>query len=173
MQGMDLEEYPLLHFPDLVLALLRAGNGGGTIAAAAGQLTRLRARARERQRVDPAELIRRLDRARRHLVAARLLEMADAESFHTTVRGRAVLTTHPQGIDDGVLMEFAEFRSWMTSAGTHSPPENPMAAEFQDGWAAGLHGERQHDNPFPPDTAQHAAWEDGWLEAARRGSDQE
>jgi|AGTN01.1.fsa_nt_gi hypothetical protein len=169
MQGMDLEEYPLLHYPDLVLALLRAGCGGsGTLAGAARQLIRLRARAREAERVDTAELARRLERARLHLVAARLLETDDGEAFHTTGRGREMLDANPQGIDDGVLMEFPEFRAWMEAALTRPPPENPLAPEFQDGWAAGLQGGRLDDNPYPAETAQHAAWEDGRLEAGLR-----
>jgi restriction system protein len=169
MHGMDLEEYPLLHFPDLVLALLRAGrDGGGSLAGAARHLMRLRARAREAERVDALELTRRLERARLHLVAARLIEMEEDESVRTTERGHGVLDTHPEGVDDGVLMAFPEFRAWMEAARTRPPPENPLAPEFQDGWAAGLQGGRLDDNPYPPETAQHAAWEDGRLEARFR-----
>lgn len=169
MPSMDLEEYPLLHFPDLVLALLRTGrDGGGSLAGAARHLIRLRARAHEAARVDALELTRRLERARLHLLAAKLIDMEDEETFRTTERGHGVLGTHPEGVDDSVLMAFPEFRTWMETARIRPPPENPLAPEFQDGWAAGLQGGRLDENPYPPETAQHAAWEDGRLEAGLR-----
>ncbi|MCR6630825.1 MAG: hypothetical protein NVV74_12685 [Magnetospirillum sp.] len=169
---MDLEETPLLHFPDLVRALLRAGRDTtGTLSDAAALLAEDRAQAREHQHIDAAELISHLDRARRHLVAARALEMLDAGSFRATPRGRALLRGHPEGIDDGVLMEFPEFRAWMHHVFRRPAPEDPRPLEFLDGWSAGQRGRDLGDNPFPPDTAQHAAWVDGWLEADRSGRD--
>lgn len=164
--GMELEDYPLLHFADLVLALLRAGQeSGGTVAGAAALLARDRVQAHERTPVDPAELAAHLDRARRHLVAAQLLDMLDQHSFRITPRGRAMLQRHPDGIDDSVLMDFPEFRDWMKRVSTHPPPEDARVAEFQRGWAANQEGAGLGDNPYSTETAQHAAWKDGWLEA--------
>lgn len=166
---MDLEEHKLLHFADLALALLRAAQDqAAELDAAARRLAGHRRRAGEGEPVDPAELRSRLDRARRHLVAARLLDMLDATRFRITPRGRAVLHDHPDGIDDSVLMDFPEFRAWVERLTTRPPPEDSRTREFQRGWAAMAEGCDLGDNPFAPETAQHAAWEDGWLEASRR-----
>lgn len=166
---MDQEEHKLLHFPDLALALLRAAQDeAADLGAAARLLAGDRRQAGEAEPVDAEELHARLDRARRHLVAARLLDMLDAARFRITPRGRAVLHDHPKGIDDSVLMDFAEFRAWVEHLTRHPPPEDSRTREFQRGWAALAEGRDLGDNPYAPDTAQHAAWEDGWLEASRR-----
>ncbi|HTH16077.1 MAG TPA: hypothetical protein VL974_05435 [Magnetospirillum sp.] len=168
---MDIDDTPLMHFPDLVRSLLRAGMAQpGTLVAAAKLLVADRAKAHEESRVDVAELAANLDRARRHLVAARALEVLDSARFRTTPRGRVLLRSHPDGIDDSVLMDFPEFRDWMarTEAGGIKP-EDPRPREFLSGWNAGWEGGDLGDNPFPADTAQHAAWVDGWLEAERHG----
>lgn len=65
-------------------------------------------------------------------------------------------------------MEFPEFRAWVERIAAHAPPEDAREREFQTGWAAHGDGRDLGDNPFPPDTAQHAGWEDGWLQANRR-----
>lgn len=167
---MDIEEHKLLHFADLALALLKAAQAQ---AADLGEATRLlaldRRRAGEAEAIDPAQLHDRLDRARRHLVAARLMDMLDETRFRITPRGRAVLHQHPDGIDDSVLMDFPEFRAWVERIAHHPPPEDSRTREFLRGWSALAEGRDLGDNPFATDTAQHAAWEDGWLEASRRG----
>jgi len=164
---MDSEERPLLHFADLVLALLHAaGRDAADIGAAARLLAEDLAQAREPADNDPAEIRARLDFARRHLVAAHLLEMLDERRFRITPRGRALLHANPGGIDDTVLTDFPEFRRWL---------ERPSAAvaadarlrEFQRGWAAQRDGVAFTENPFAGETAQRAAWDDGWLEAER------
>ncbi len=163
---MDLEDRPLLHFADLTLALLRAASkGAATLRDAAQLLLRELAHAQEVPPQDNAELIAHLDRARRHLAAALLLEMLDAQHFRITPRGRAVLRDHPDGIDDSVLVQFSEFRMWMARVTAHTPPENARQGEFLVGWNAQAEGADLTDNPFPRETAQHASWEDGWLEA--------
>ncbi|MBX9635496.1 MAG: hypothetical protein K2X44_11000 [Magnetospirillum sp.] len=158
---MELEDRPLLHFPDLVLALLRADS----IAGAADLLTQDRTQASETDAVDGGELAAHLDRARHHLIAAHLVEMLDQHRFRITPRGRAMLQQHPDGIDDSVLMNFPEFRDWLKHRSPHPPPEDARAREFQRGWAACQEGSALGDNPYSTDTAQHGAWEDGWLEA--------
>jgi hypothetical protein len=127
-----------------------------------------RERAHEPGRINSGELAAELDQARRHLVAAHALEMLDDTRFRTTPRGRALLRGHPKGVDDSVLVEFPEFRGWLKQGARHPPPEDPRPREFLDGWAAGSRGGDLGDNPFAPDTAQHDAWADGWLEADRR-----
>lgn len=169
---MDLEERPLLHFPDLVLALLRASlDQAGTIAAAASLLARDRMRVQDQSVIDSAELATRLGRARHHLEAAHLVEMLDAHSFRITPRGRTMLLQHRDGIDDSVLMDFPEFRAWLKQVAAHAPPEDARAGEFQRGWLANQEGAGLGDNPYATDTAQHAAWKDGWLEAHHVGQE--
>lgn len=170
---MDQDDTPLLHFPDLIRALLRAGRDApATLVDAAARLAAERDRVHESSRVDLGELATHLDHARRHLLAAHALEMLDATRYRTTPRGRALLRGHPDGVDDGVLMEFPEFRSWMKQLARHPPPEDPRPREFLDGWAASWRGCALDDNPFASDTAQHDAWADGWLEADRRRQEQ-
>lgn len=167
---MDIEDLKLLHFPDLALALLKAAQAQAAELGAAARLLALdRRRAGEGEAIDAAELRDRLDRARRHLVAAQLIEMLDETRFRITPRGRAVLHQHPDGIDDSVLMDFPEFRAWVERITRHPPPEDSRTREFLRGWSALAEGRDLGDNPFSPDTAQHGAWEDGWLEASRRG----
>lgn len=167
---MDIEDRPLLHFADLTLALIKASHDeAAEIGAAARLLAQDRRQAHEAAPVDECELLASLDRARRHLVAAQLLRMLDDTRFRITPRGRAVLHDHPDGIDDSVLMAFPEFRLWVERITHHPPPEDSRHREFQRGWSAGAEGHELGDNPYAPDTAQFAAWEDGWLEASRRG----
>lgn len=165
---MDLEETPLLHFPDLALAVLRAGSAApATVAEAAGLLEETRLQAHESASVDATELTAHLDSARLHLAAASAIEMLDAMRFRTTPRGIALLRAHPDGVDDGVLMDYPEFRTWLAAIQHHRRPEDPMPLEFTDGWVARQRGGALEDNPFPTDTAQHQAWSEGWRESDR------
>lgn len=163
---MDLEERPLLHFPDLAWALLRAsGDSGAGLTEAAHLLEGELDEAHEPPPADRSELLAHLDRARRHLVAALLLEMLDERHFRITPRGRAALRDHPDGIDDSVLVQFSEFQAWMKRVTAHAPPENSRQREFLVGWNAQAEGADLMENPFSPETAQHASWKDGWLES--------
>lgn len=165
---MDLEETPLLHFPDLLLAVLRAGRDApATVADAARLLAEQRDQAHENASVDPAELTAHLDGARQHLAAASAIEMLDSLRFRTTPRGVALLRAHPDGVDDGVLMDYPEFRAWLDRLAHPARPEDPRPREFMDGWAARLRGGGPEDNPFAADTAQHQAWAEGWRESDR------
>lgn len=165
---MDLEEHPLLHFPDLALAVLRAGrNGAATVADAARLLAGKRMQAHEEGGIDAAELVSHLDHACRHLRAAHAIEMLDASRFHTTPRGRGLLSAHPAGVDDGVLMDYPEFRDWLETTHGAAAPEDPRPREFIDGWTTVQRGGDLGDNPFATNTAQHDAWVDGWLEGER------
>lgn len=165
---MDLEETPLLHFHDLALAVLRAGSdSAATVADAAHLLQGMRRQAHESARVDPAELTAHLDAARQRLWAASTIEMLDAFRFRTTPRGLALLRSHPDGVDDGVLMDYPEFRSWLAAGQHHGRPEDPRPDEFMEGWSARQRGGAPEDNPYAAETAQHQAWAEGWRESDR------
>ncbi|HLO77976.1 MAG TPA: hypothetical protein VK196_16095, partial [Magnetospirillum sp.] len=149
IQVMDLEDSPLLHFPDLVLAVLLAGRDGpASVADAARLLARHRAQAREASGVDAAELAEHLDRACRHLHAAHAIELLEGRRYRATPRGRLLLRAHPSGVDDGVLMEYPEFRAWIERNEAGKPPEDPRPREFIDGWISGQHGGELGDNPI-------------------------
>ena len=164
---MEFEERPLLHSADLMLALLRAGRREAATAEDAVRLLGHElAAAHEDDPPDQAEMLSRLERARRHLAAARLLEMLDDSRFRITPRGRSMLRRHPDGIDDSLLMgSFPEYRQWLRRQAAPASAADPRAAEFQHGWAAQREGTALADNPFALETAQHAAWADGWMEA--------
>ena len=168
IQGMDLEETPLLHFVDLALALLRVGREApATMADAAALIERRRAQAHEDFAIDRAELLAHLAEARTHLAAAHALEILDARRFRTSPRGAVLLKVHPDGVDDGVLMDYPEFRVWVESIQPHRPPEDPGTREFMEGWSARQSSRTHEDNPYAADTAQHQAWSNGWLESDR------
>ncbi len=153
----DQDDTPLLHLPNLMNALLRIGcRPGACLEDAVAALRQERAVAHEAEvQIDEETLTRALE----HLRVAGLVE---PDALRTTRRGRLALRDHPLGIDDSVLMEFSEFRSWVESLSAGAPPENPHALEFQRGWLAAQEGREDTDNPFAVDTAQHAAWSDGW-----------
>lgn len=163
---MELEEHRLLHLPDLMLALLKvAERREAALDDALALLARDRAQAGEPADIPTSHILVRLSRARRRLAAAGLIEQAGGNRFRITARGRDVLREHPEGVDDSVLVNFPEYRAWLSQAVAHPPPEDARRPEFLDGWSAFLEGAPLTGNPFASQTAQHAAWEDGWLEA--------
>lgn len=166
---MDIEEHRLLHLPDLMLALLKvADRRAADLDDALAVLARDRAEAGEPPVVPRAQIRARLDRARRRLAAAGLIESVGGTRFRITPRGRKILHEHPEGVDDSILIVFPEYRAWLSRNAAHPPPEDARRPEFLDGWSAFLEGIALTGNPFPGETAQHAAWEDGWLEASHQ-----
>ena len=76
---MERDESPLLHEPDLMLAVLRvAATGQGTVDACIEQLRALRRCARVRDKVPEAEVRARLADVGAKLERARLIERAGA-----------------------------------------------------------------------------------------------
>jgi ribosome modulation factor len=50
----------------------------------------------------------------------------------------------------------------------HPPTEtadDPRAEPYDRGFGAALAGRTLADNPYPPDTAGHLGWENGWVQA--------
>lgn len=162
---MEIEEYPLLHYPDLILALLRsAEQGEAGLFDAIAWLRRSVERVHEKMPDDLAELVERLGTARDHLIAANLLAMTGEGRFQITPRGRVMLSAHPGAIDDTTLMEFPEFQDFVKSQG-RSVAEDPQPREYDEGYLAYQDGLRHSDNPYRPDTSGHQVWENGWFEA--------
>ena len=127
---MDLDEAPLLHEPDLMLAVLRVGSqGDATPCACVEHLRRLREQAHEPPVVPEADVRAGLEAVMCKLARAKLIERLPQSGFRTTARGREVLAANPRGVDDTVLMQFDEFRAALR------PRQAPARCRGPDGCA--------------------------------------
>ena len=163
---MNLDEYPLLNRPALMLTVLKAAACGDV--GLDDCLARLRAdlaSVHEAPPADDGELRAALRAIVRSLAAARLLAPAARERFVVTGRGRAMLEAHPEGIDESVLVEFAEFRDFVTREAQHRPPKDACSERYDEGFAAHEAGASFVDNPHASDSVDHQAWENGWFAA--------
>jgi hypothetical protein len=163
---MERDEQPLLHEPDLMLAVLRvAAARRATLDACIDHLRSLRACARVRQLVPEDEVRSRLEAVTAKLDRASLIERAAANGFRITARGRKVLSDHPDGVDEGVLLQF------MGAGAARGRPEEahevrePARSEYQTGYEAYGDGDGLADNPHPSDTRAHLDWQNGWSQA--------
>ncbi len=161
----DFYDYPLLNYPSLMLTVLRrAAKEEASLCDCFEALRGSLRRAREPMAASPAEVKERVARARTYLVRAGLLACTGAGRFRATARGRNVLLEHPRGVDDSVLMQFAEFRDFVHSRGA-VPHGAPCELVQDQGHQAFGRGKLLSDNPFDFDTAAHLAWEQGWFDA--------
>ena len=163
---MERDEPPLLHEPDLMLAVLRvAAARSATVEACIDHLRSLRACAGVEQPVPEDEVRSRLEAVRAKLDRASLIERAAANGFRITARGRRVLSDHPDGVDDTVLLQFKEFRAaWGRRDEAHEMPQ-PARSEYRTGYEAYGEGYGLPDNPHPFDTRAHLDWQNGWSQA--------
>ena len=60
-------------------------------------------------------------------------------------------------------MQFPEFREFVRAAG--HPGSIHGASAYERGIRAYWDGHPHGDNPFPFDTLQHLAWDEGWFDA--------
>jgi hypothetical protein len=163
---MNLDDYPLLNRPALMLAVLKTASHGDV--GLDDCLARLRAdlaRIHEAAPLDAPDLRAALQAVVRELTAARLLAPAGRERFGATGRGRAMLEAHPEGIDESVLIEIPEFRDFVVRAAQHRPPEDACSQHYDEGFAAHEEGAAFDDNPHASDSVDHQAWENGWCAA--------
>ena len=163
---MERDEQPLLHEPDLMLAVLRvAAARPATLDACIDHLRTLRACARVEQLVPEDEVRSRLEAVTARLDRASLIERAAANGFRITARGRKVLSDHPDGVDETVLLQFKESR---TAAGRREETHEvraPARSEYEAGYEAYGAGEGLADNPHPWDARAHLDWQNGWSQA--------
>jgi restriction system protein len=168
-----LDEAPLLHEPDLMLAVLRvAAATAGTLDDCIEHLRTLRQCARITEAMPEAEVRARLEAVEAKLRRAGLIEAPAPGRFCITARGRQVLEDNPDGVDDTVLMQLPEFR---TVNGHHlndaAHERGPTIAgpapdsEYQRGFEAALAGKSLADNPHPRDDRAYLDWENGWSQA--------
>lgn len=163
---MDIAEYPLLNDPDLMLTVLRTAAGrGATLDDCLAAVHAALAEAGEAPPVGVAAVRARLEQVRRHLAAAGLIRPATGEPFRITDRGRAMLASHPDGVDDTVLMQFPEFRALIRAAARPAGHDDPHRADYEDGYLACQAGLPLSANPHPPDRVEHLMWENGWCQA--------
>lgn len=173
---MEIDEYPLLNEPNVMLVALKAAASGpvGTDDCVRRLETSL-----HQVKVDPLPdvgLLRsRVVGAYRYLRIAGLVETDEEGRFVITLRGRETLRAHPMGIDTSVLVQFPEFRAFIRQPARKIQGENnraPVAEpqrEYDEGFSAGLQGRAITDNPYNFDTIAHLEWENGWCEAHDQG----
>jgi hypothetical protein len=168
---MELDEAPLLHEPDLMLAVLRVGAAkSGTLDDCIEHLRLLRACAGIDGPLPEAEVRARLQTARAKLHRAGLIEASAPGRFRITARGREVLADNP-GVDDTVLMRLPEFHAAKGHTGAQPAPERPPApmegatVAYQRGYGDCLGGAKLADNPHPTDVRAYLDWENGWSQA--------
>jgi restriction system protein len=163
---MRFREYPLLNIPNMVAIILReAAGGAATLAGCGAQLQALLDRADEHPPFGPEDAASRLQMLIRYLAEARLIAHAADGSFALTDRGRAALAEHPAGFDGADLMVYPEFARYIRGLGLRRGGMDPRAGGYDAGFHAYLSGESPADNPYPADSADHLAWENGWSEA--------
>lgn len=177
---MDLDDYPLLNEPNVMLVVLKTATAGPVEPAQCvdrllGDLHRIGHDVPE----DVAPMLhRRVAGAFHYLCVAGLLDPDEEGRCILTERGKKVLEEHPAGIDASVLVAFPEFLSYVRSRRTtqdedegRAGPVEPKGA-YDDGWAAFMSGRGITDNPHPFDTREHLDWENGWCEARDETSDE-
>jgi hypothetical protein len=170
---MDLDDSPLLHEPDLMLAVLRVGAGkAGTLDDCIEHLRLLRASAQVDEPLPEAEVRAGLHTVLAKLHRAGLIEAPTPGRFRITARGREVLADNPDGVDETVLMRLAEYRSanghsYRGASSRNAPGTAARAStvDYQRGYEANLAGASLADNPHPPDVRAYLDWENGWSQA--------
>ena len=163
---MALEDAPLLHQPDLMLAVLRvAAAGSGTLDDCLEHLRQLRRFAQVEEPVPEAEVRAQLQEARAKLHRACLIEVGPAGRCRITARGRRILAENPGGIDDTVLMRLSAPRPVNGDRPARSSFKRTASIEYQSGYGAYLGGARLAENPHAPDVRAYLDWENGWSQA--------
>lgn len=171
----DWSDPPLMNRPVLmVMALRLAAKGETSLEGFANHVRRLRDRMGDPVRVTPEVLEARLAIAIEYLARAGLLDQRDQTHFLITDRGRAVLSDHPAGVDNSVLSEFPEFRTFVRervaqrsdAVQAQSPIPHPVPSPaFHEGFRAFGDGIHVSENPYEQETISHLAWANGWFEA--------
>ena len=165
-RAMDLSEYPLLNRPALMLLILKtAAERPVTMRQCRERLGAELARIHEKPDVPEPEIATELEDVGKHLLAARLLERGDGDVFGLTRRGRQVLAAHPMGVDETVLAGFPEYRAFIRDFARRRTIDDPRIPRYEEGFAAQQEGRSLSENPYPPDSVDHLAWENGWSEA--------
>ncbi len=163
---MLFREYPLLNTPNMVVVILREADGApATLESCAARLQEVLDRADEHPPFGPADVASRLEMLIRYLGEARLISAGKDGSFTLTERGRVALAQHPSGFDTADLMIYPEFARYIRGLELRRGPIDARAGGYDQGFYAYWTGDAPADNPYPADSADHLAWENGWSEA--------
>jgi restriction system protein len=163
---MQLNESPLLHQPDMMLAVLRvAAAGSGTLDDCVEYLRRLRRFAQIDEPLPEEDVRARLETAQAKLRLAGLIEVNGGGRSRITAFGQQVLDEHPCGVDDSVLMKLEEPRRPDPPRSNPAPPRHPASIDYHKGYEAYLAGIGLADNPNPADVRASLDWENGWSQA--------
>ena len=163
---MDLHESPLLHEPDLMLAVLRVANAGsGTLDDCLEHLRQLRRFAQVDEPMPEAEVRAQLETGRSSCASPELIEVGAAGRFRITAAGRQVLADNPGGVDDTVLMQVGTPRPINGHDAAASSSRRAASIDYQRGYGAYLAGAKLAENPHPPDVRAYLDWENGWSQA--------
>ena len=162
---MDLSEFPLLNRPALMLLMLKAAaEGPVTLRDCWTRLATELGRIHERPDVPESVITAELGDVLKHLVAGGLLVPGKGDAFDLTHRGRKVLAEHPLGVDETVLATFPEYRAYLRNFARRTTFDDPRLPRYDEGYAARREGVALSENPYPPDSIDHLAWENGWSE---------
>jgi hypothetical protein len=163
---MDLSEIPLMNRPALMLMMLKAAvDRPATLRDCRARLATELGRIHERPDVPETAIAAELEEVRKHLLAADLLAPAEGDALALTHRGRRVLAEHPLGVDETVLATFPEYRAFLRNFARRKSVDDPRLPRYDEGYAACREGRALSENPYPPDSIDHLAWENGWSEA--------
>ena len=159
------DDHPLLSAPSLVAAILHAAAGGpADVDRVAGRVEAALEAAREGWDVSGDDLRREIQALCDDLVITGLVTPSEG-GYRLTERGREAVAEHPQGLDRADLAQWPEYAEHVHRlATTAKPKDDPHRAAYNQGASARIAGRPVTDNPHPPDTADHGAWEDGWAE---------
>jgi restriction system protein len=162
---MDLDETPLLHEPDLMLAVLRiAAAGSGTLDDCLEHLRQLRRYAQVAEPMPEDEVRAQLETVQVKLRLAGLIEVGASGRSRITPLGRRVLANNPGGVDETVLMPVATARP-LNGHRVAASSRRAASIEYQRGYGAYLAGAKLAENPHPPDARAYLDWENGWSQA--------
>ncbi len=163
---LHFREFPLLNTPHLFLVLLKTACGGECcVDDCAARLKKLLQATGENPPVTDEEVANRLRALRGLLIEARMLKTVGEGRFEITQRGREALERRPHGFDTADLMEYPEFAEFVRMRRSTDRPMDPHVAQYDEGFDAYRAGQRPADNPYPSETVDHSAWENGWCEA--------
>lgn len=159
------DDHPLLSVPSLVAAILHStAVGAAGLDKIVGRVENALETAHESANVSGEEIRREIQALCDDLVIAGLLTGSE-DGYRLTARGRQAVADHPQGLDRADLAQWPEYAEQVHRlAASAKPKDDPHRAAYNQGASARIARRPVTDNPHPPDTADHGAWEDGWAE---------
>jgi len=170
---MEIDDYPLLNEPSLMLAALKStSSGSANVDKCLQRLEMGFTQAGIEPLVDWEPVRWRVTTLFRYLEIGDLIAENEDGQFVITERGYDTLRDRPAGVDSSVLVKFSEFRAFISSREKRSPRGGDLVAsaeptnEYDEGYLARLESCSLIDNPYDLDTIAHLEWENGWCEAS-------